>query len=95
MCDKLGTDHCDSSTGECICKNNVIGEKCDRCEDNHYGYSSGNGCVPCDCAEASESDQCEDADGQCRCKEGVAGRACDRCAPGYWNYTSEGCVCKY
>lgn len=95
VCDKLGTDHCDSYTGECICKNNVIGEKCDRCEDNHYGFSTGRGCVPCDCGEASESNQCEDADGQCRCKEGVAGRACNRCAPGYWNYTSDGCICTF
>lgn len=91
----MGTDHCDSYTGECVCKPNVVGEKCDVCAFEHYGFQSGAGCLPCDCAEASESGQCEDLDGRCRCKEGVAGRTCDRCAAGYWNYTADGCTCKY
>lgn len=91
----MGTDHCDSSSGKCVCKPNVIGEKCDRCEIHHYGFQSGRGCSPCNCKEASDSEQCDDDDGQCMCKPGVTDRACDRCAPGYWNYTSEGCICKY
>nr|CAI5850401.1 unnamed protein product [Callosobruchus analis] len=91
ICDKTGTDHCDSFTGRCVCRPNVVGEKCDRCEPYHYGFQSGRGCVECSCSSASESDQCEDATGQCKCKPGAAGRACDRCAAGYWNYTSEGC----
>lgn len=89
----MGMDHCESFSGKCVCKPNVVGEKCDRCEVEHYGFQSGRGCIPCECAEASESDQCDDVTGQCKCKPGVTGRSCDRCASGYWNYTSGGCVC--
>jgi laminin alpha 3/5 len=48
ICDDLGTDHCDPSTGECVCHNNVDGEKCDRCLPDHYGFDSGYGCLACD-----------------------------------------------
>ncbi|KAL3275284.1 hypothetical protein HHI36_020052 [Cryptolaemus montrouzieri] len=91
ICDKLGTDHCNSHTGECVCKPNVEGEKCDRCKYEHFGFQSGKGCQACMCAEASESSQCDDNSGECKCKEGVAGRTCDRCAAGHWNYTADGC----
>lgn len=94
ICDQVGTKHCNSYTGQCECKPNVIGEKCERCELEHYGFQSGQGCTLCSCGLASLSAQCDDATGQCRCKPGVTGRTCDRCAPGYWNYTEKGCVCK-
>lgn len=94
ICDEFGTDHCNHESGECVCRRNVIGEKCDRCEVEHYGFESGGGCVPCQCGVASYSTQCDDVTGQCRCKPGVTGRTCDTCAPGYWNYTSDGCICK-
>lgn len=94
ICDTLGTENCDSYSGICHCYPNVIGSKCDRCEPDHYGFESGRGCSPCDCAVASNSTQCDDNTGECRCKPGVTGRQCDRCLPGYWNYTSEGCLCK-
>ncbi|KAK9737561.1 Laminin Domain I [Popillia japonica] len=95
LCDELGTKECDSFTGLCICKPNVIGEKCDRCALEHYGFETGNGCTPCNCGEASESNQCDDSTGQCMCKPGVDNRNCDRCKPDFWNYTAEGCLaCK-
>lgn len=94
VCDKLGTENCDSYSGTCHCYPNVIGEKCDRCEPDHFGFESGRGCTACDCAVASNSTQCDDNTGECRCKPGVTGRQCDRCLPGFWNYTSEGCLCK-
>lgn len=43
LCDIDGTNRCDHATGQCICKPNVIGEKCDRCLEEHYGFQSGNG----------------------------------------------------
>ncbi|CAG9860176.1 unnamed protein product [Phyllotreta striolata] len=92
VCDNLGAERCDSFTGKCVCKPNVIGEKCDRCADEHFGFPSGAGCRPCECGAASESNQCFEVTGQCKCKPGATGRACDRCSAGYWNYTSEGCV---
>lgn len=92
ICDVDGTAECDSYVGHCKCHSNVIGEKCDRCEDDHYGFHSGQGCEACDCDYASNSTQCDDHSGECRCKPGVTGRRCDRCMRGFWNYTAEGCT---
>lgn len=92
ICDQLGMDYCDNLIGTCHCKPNVIGEKCDRCEEDHFGFDSGHGCRACDCGVASDSTQCDDHTGECRCKPGVHGRQCDRCMPGFFNYTSEGCI---
>ena len=92
VCDFCGMEKCDSYNGICQCKRNVIGEKCDRCEINHYGFNTCNGCESCDCGLASESSQCDDTTGQCRCRPGVTGRKCDRCVAGYWNYGPEGCI---
>lgn len=39
-CDKCGTQECDHRTGQCSCLDNVVGEKCDRCADNHYGFTT-------------------------------------------------------
>nr|XP_031828013.1 laminin subunit alpha isoform X2 [Nomia melanderi] len=92
LCERCGMEHCDSSTGQCFCRENVIGEKCDYCAPDHYGYDSCEGCKPCDCGLASESSQCDLVSGQCKCKPGVTGRKCDQCIPGYWNYGPEGCA---
>jgi laminin alpha 3/5 len=86
---------CDSYNGICECHENVIGDKCDRCQDDHYGFSSCQGCQPCNCGLASESSQCADEDGKCRCKPGVEGRTCDQCMAGFWNYSPDGCICTY
>lgn len=93
-CDELGVDYCDNADGTCHCKPNVVGQKCDRCEENHYGFESGLGCLPCDCSIASTSSQCDPNNGQCRCQPGVTGRNCDTCVAGYWNFTENGCTCK-
>ncbi|XP_017779043.1 PREDICTED: laminin subunit alpha isoform X2 [Nicrophorus vespilloides] len=92
ICHEDGYEKCDNDSGTCICKKNVVGEKCDRCEVNHYGFQNGEGCDSCNCFEASKSSQCDDTSGQCSCKPGVTGRMCDKCESGFWNYTSEGCV---
>ncbi len=39
-CDKCGTRECDHRTGKCHCHENIVGEKCDRCADNHYGFTT-------------------------------------------------------
>ncbi|KAG6444669.1 hypothetical protein O3G_MSEX003477, partial [Manduca sexta] len=91
ICDEYGMERCDPTTGTCVCRPGVIGEKCDRCAPDHWGLSSGLGCTPCNCGVASESTQCDDDNGQCRCAKGVTGKQCDQCAAGYWNYTREGC----
>jgi hypothetical protein len=45
-CSTCGTKECDSHTGLCQCHDNVVGEKCDRCQVEHYGF---NACQVCDC----------------------------------------------
>ncbi|XP_014209765.1 laminin subunit alpha isoform X2 [Copidosoma floridanum] len=92
FCDQCGMERCDSHTGQCQCRPNVIGDKCDRCAQDHYGFASCQGCRQCGCALASESTQCADEDGSCKCKPGVDGRTCDVCKPGYWNYGPDGCT---
>lgn len=88
---RCGTSECNSFTGLCQCQPNVIGEKCDRCAPDHYGFSQCQGCRSCSCGQASESSQCDDNTGQCRCRPGAAGLRCDRCASGSWNYSPAGC----
>jgi hypothetical protein len=76
-----------------LCKSNVIGELCDKCKENSWGLSSGNGCEECECdLVGSESPQCNEKTGQCSCKPGVGGKHCDQCLPGHWNLTESGCI---
>ncbi|XP_078680702.1 laminin subunit alpha-5-like isoform X1 [Branchiostoma floridae x Branchiostoma belcheri] len=93
-CDVCGTvpDVCDDKTGKCLCRDHVVGDKCDQCEENHYGFDSCQGCQACDCsAEGSLEKSCHPKTGQCTCKPGVTGRRCDRCEPKHSNFTSSGC----
>ncbi|XP_029032401.2 laminin subunit alpha [Osmia bicornis bicornis] len=91
-CERCGMKECDSHSGQCFCHENVVGETCDRCADDHYGYDTCEGCKACECGIASERSQCDEVTGQCKCKPGVTGRRCDQCIPGYWNYGPEGCA---
>jgi len=45
-CDPVGSTsfECDSTTGQCECKDNVTGQSCDRCEDNYVDLSD-TGCT--------------------------------------------------
>lgn len=65
-CDELGTLECDPYVGKCKCHENVIGERCDQCEADHYGFDSGIGCRACDCGPASNSTQCDAHTGHCK-----------------------------
>ncbi|XP_076132765.1 laminin subunit alpha-5 isoform X1 [Alosa pseudoharengus] len=71
---------CDTQSGQCRCKNNIIGRQCDRCAPGFYGYPN---CRPCDCNEAgTESDICDSNTGRCLCKENVESSRCDQCRLG-------------
>ena len=43
-CDPIGTEGninlCDKETGQCICKENVDGDRCDQCKVSHVAYHS-------------------------------------------------------
>uniref|UniRef100_A0A8C2ZNF1 Laminin subunit alpha-5 n=1 Tax=Cyclopterus lumpus TaxID=8103 RepID=A0A8C2ZNF1_CYCLU len=72
--------NCDTFSGQCRCKDNVVGRKCDRCAPGFYGYPN---CRLCDCNEAgTEEEVCDSFTGQCLCKENVQGSRCDQCRVG-------------
>lgn len=50
---------CDPDGGQCKCKPSIMGRRCDRCEAEHYGFSS-EGCKACDChATGSLDSSCD------------------------------------
>ena len=79
------------AVGDCYCKTNVEGSKCDVCEDEHYNLSASNanGCQPCDChrpGTVGASNLCsKDMNGQCPCKNFTTGRRCDECKDKFFN----------
>ena len=90
-CDPEGTtvDYCDMKTGQCICKNNIGGSRCDQCAPGFYKnqYLPFLQCQPCDCSnEGSNSEVCNSENGQCPCKENVLGRVCNYCKSGFFGY---------
>jgi len=82
---------CDQS-GKCVCRNNVIGDRCDTCPKANWNVASGMGCEQCKCdARGSTSEDCDITTGKCKCRPGVAGRMCDQCAAGHYKFSSKGC----
>ena len=64
--------------GQCTCKENVRGRRCDQCKEGTYRLVSANpaGCSPCMCHSAGvagDNINCND-DGVCTCKDNVRGR---------------------
>ncbi|XP_066443017.1 laminin subunit alpha-5 [Eleutherodactylus coqui] len=71
---------CDIQTGQCTCKPNIMGRRCEKCAPGYYGYPN---CRPCECNRAgTEQTICDPVTGQCLCKENVEGRNCDQCRLG-------------
>ena len=51
-----------------------------RCKENHWNFSSGEGCEACDCDPSGSTDmQCDIMNGQCPCRNnmGAEGRKCN------------------
>ncbi|TMS16035.1 Laminin subunit beta-1, partial [Larimichthys crocea] len=91
QCDPQGSQsgECDKVGGQCLCKPNVMGRRCDQCAPGTYGFGGTNGCTACDChPEGSLSHQCDPVRGQCQCKQGATGRQCSDCQPGQWGFPS-------
>uniref|UniRef100_A0A0N4ZF07 Laminin subunit alpha-2 n=1 Tax=Parastrongyloides trichosuri TaxID=131310 RepID=A0A0N4ZF07_PARTI len=91
-CHSVGSlsQSCDIETGKCECKENYVGEQCNKCISGHGDIE--HGCPACDCNElGSEGIECDEVSGQCSCKVGVFGKNCDRCLNNYFNFTSDGC----
>nr|XP_047924486.1 laminin subunit beta-4 isoform X1 [Anser cygnoides]XP_047924487.1 laminin subunit beta-4 isoform X1 [Anser cygnoides]XP_047924488.1 laminin subunit beta-4 isoform X1 [Anser cygnoides]XP_047924489.1 laminin subunit beta-4 isoform X1 [Anser cygnoides] len=98
-CDPEGTLHngmCESRTdpalgtvaGRCPCKENVEGDRCNRCRANHYGLSGSDplGCQPCNCDAFGTLpfSICNPATGECLCQQFATGRRCEKCVVEYW-----------
>ncbi|XP_050439565.1 laminin subunit beta-1-like [Adelges cooleyi] len=96
QCDPTGSlsTICDSLGGQCPCKPNVVGRKCDRCAPGTYGFNP-EGCKACDCNSVGALDNlCDVVTGQCKCRAQTYGRECDQCEPGSWNYPNcQRCMC--
>uniref|UniRef100_H3AL54 Laminin subunit alpha 5 n=1 Tax=Latimeria chalumnae TaxID=7897 RepID=H3AL54_LATCH len=77
---ELTDPECDRENGQCKCKPNVSGRRCDQCTRGFYNYPN---CKRCDCNEAgTQADICHPVTGQCHCKENVEGVRCDQCRLG-------------
>ncbi|XP_045509429.1 laminin subunit alpha [Colias croceus] len=84
---------CEADSGNCACKENVIGRVCDHCVPGHYAFPD---CFPCTCdLDGTTDDVCDQNTAQCYCKKYVRGQACNTCKEEYFNLQSdnpEGCT---
>lgn len=87
-CDPMGSLslECDPNGGQCQCKPNVVGRRCDKCAPGTFGFGP-EGCQPCNCHEIGARDNfCNEQTGQCTCIQNVGGRICDQCRVGFWGF---------
>ncbi|XP_077863234.1 laminin subunit beta-1-like [Saccoglossus kowalevskii] len=75
--------------GDCFCKDNVEGVKCDVCRDGFYDLSASNlgGCLDCTCNIAGtlgNTTVCDKDTGLCPCKTYATERRCDECMDEYY-----------
>nr|XP_032803561.1 usherin [Petromyzon marinus] len=89
-----GDPDCEEHSGQCRCKPNVRGAKCDSCD---YGFkllSAANplGCESCNCSARGALDQlCDPGSGQCACVPHAENTRCDACSAGYYGLRPAGC----
>ncbi|KAJ7402273.1 hypothetical protein BTVI_87954 [Pitangus sulphuratus] len=85
---------CHQNSGQCKCKANVIGLRCDSCNFGFKAlrYANEDGCEPCWCnSHGSVNQFCNPLSGQCNCKERVKGLHCDTCMDNFYGLDVTGC----
>nr|XP_004672060.2 usherin [Jaculus jaculus] len=85
---------CHQNSGQCMCKANVIGLRCDRCDFGYKFLQSLNeeGCEPCLCSISGSVNQlCNPFSGQCECKREAKGLTCDTCKENFYGLDIAGC----
>ncbi|NXQ62581.1 LAMB3 protein, partial [Anthoscopus minutus] len=99
-CDPDGTvpgSACDPGTGQCVCKDNVHGERCHLCKPGFAQLAAANpaGCRRCTCnalGTRQDTVPCDGDTGSCSCLPNVVGSDCGQCAAGHWGLGSgQGC----
>ncbi|KAL7292410.1 hypothetical protein TKK_0013999 [Trichogramma kaykai] len=94
-CDIDGTIsfECEKFGGQCPCKPNIIGRRCNVCKTGFFGFPN---CRPCNCPSTA---LCDPDNGSCICPSNVIGALCDQCKPGTYGYDPvigcEECQCDY
>ena len=92
-CSLIGANEssCHPVTGQCSCRENVVGLLCNSCQTNFYDFNSGAGCSACNCNPVYSSNlQCDGSSGVCSCKPGINGGKCTGCADQFYNLTNQG-----
>ncbi|XP_039192169.1 usherin isoform X7 [Crotalus tigris] len=89
-----GDTTCHQNSGQCKCKENVIGLRCDQCKSGYKVIQNIKqvGCEPCLCnINGSMNNVCNPSTGQCTCKQGVKGTHCETCIDGFYWMDAFGC----
>lgn len=88
-CDTAGSQGgglCDALTGQCVCKENVEGQRCNRCKHGFFNLRQDDpdGCQVCRCHVMGSVGSCDQLTGSCECDHLASGQLCDRCVVGFW-----------
>ncbi|XP_070781481.1 laminin subunit alpha-2 [Enoplosus armatus] len=77
------SEACNKETGQCQCRENVVGRQCDECMPNCWWDAERQECMPCSCSPHGSISQRCDVEGRCICRPGFVGRRCDLRRQGY------------
>ncbi|XP_017281846.1 laminin subunit beta-4 [Kryptolebias marmoratus] len=88
-CDPAGSldgGLCDVLSGQCLCKENVEGQRCNSCKRGFFGLRQDNptGCDECECHGLGSVGSCDPLTGSCECEPLASGPRCDQCVAGFW-----------